>query len=80
MLCPLAMPDKRFGLALFLALVDRCANPCPLVVPGSGVALTRSPIADHCANPVPLFLPPAARDGVALYTREALSGVRFAQD
>ena len=31
--CPLAVPEKIFGLPLFLDFFDRCANPCSLHPP-----------------------------------------------
>ena len=35
---PLAVPEKIFGLPLFLDFFDRCANPCSLYPPPAALA------------------------------------------
>ena len=84
---PLAVPEKIFGLPLFLDFFDRCANPCslfpppaalagpPLAVPETADARFRSRRFDRCADPCSLYPPPAARAGVARHAALArLSG------
>ena len=36
--CPLAVPEKIFGLTLILDFFDRCAQPCSLVPPQAALA------------------------------------------
>ena len=73
---PLAVPEKIFGLPLFLDFFDRCANPCSLYPPPA--VLAGPPLAvperifglplfldffDHRAIPCSLYPPPAALAG-----------------
>ena len=82
-----AVPERIFGLPLFLDFFDRRAIPCslypppaaragpPLAVPETADARFHSRRFDRCANPCSLYPPPAALAGVARHAALArLSG------